>query len=327
MGGAMQVADQHMSPGAAASLFKVNLPVPAPTVSEPVHMPASTLFQHYSAPTVSSHQVPVDIGIAMPAAFLPQCVVPIPPVTPLPCVQSPAEVESPATSTLQTIHDGMPADDIRLVSLGSYCGPKHAFRKIGRDRETLPFDWLYTRIQGLLHFLRNDFHGFFGYQVVERTPHDVSVYKSYTHSFWHDNPNDPEDQAKYMRRFARFNSIDANSKPVLFVRSVQSTEELQYIEELLDELSRFGKVAKLLVLVDRQPQRRLVHVAEHPNLLIALLSDDVSCGDFGTSQNCRAIEQGIAWAKGHAHIDAMTMPSVSAVAALVTETLHDSHFA
>merc|ERR1711879_635159 len=58
---------------------------------------------------------------------------------------------------------------------------------------------------------------------------------------------------KYARRMERFKNIDASKEPVLFVRAVASTRELQLAEELLEELTnRFGKQVHLLLILDYQ---------------------------------------------------------------------------
>eukprot|EP00929_Paragymnodinium_shiwhaense_P113841 TRINITY_DN82137_c0_g1_i1.p1 TRINITY_DN82137_c0_g1~~TRINITY_DN82137_c0_g1_i1.p1 ORF type:complete len:520 (-),score=126.67 TRINITY_DN82137_c0_g1_i1:315-1874(-) len=143
---------------------------------------------------------------------------------------------------------------IQLVSLGSYCAPKMSFKKIGHGAATLPFDWMRTTMKGLLHFLRNDFEGFFDFiSKVPVPPSTMVAYRHTDHSFWHDDPTDPNMRERYTRRFERFKAIDASKEPVLFVRSVAYTGELAQAEELLAELkSRFGECACLALLVDRQ---------------------------------------------------------------------------
>merc|ERR1719375_1446250 len=101
-------------------------------------------------------------------------------------VAAPAPVRSANSTTLAHPSEGMVlvggqdfhekavnsngGDGIRLVSLGCYCGPKLSFRALERDAETLPFDWCRTRIDGLLHFLQNDFDKFFHYDTREVVP-------------------------------------------------------------------------------------------------------------------------------------------------------------
>ncbi|CAE8600647.1 unnamed protein product, partial [Polarella glacialis] len=100
---------------------------------------------------------------------------------------------------------------VQLVSLGSYCGPKLSFQKMGRGAETLPFDWIRSRMEGILHFLRTDFRGFFEFVTEMKVPsaHQMVMFRGYHHSFWHDDPRDASMHERYTRRIARFWSLDA----------------------------------------------------------------------------------------------------------------------
>ncbi|CAE7658640.1 ACP5 [Symbiodinium necroappetens] len=133
-------------------------------------------------------------------------------------------------------------EQIMLVSLGCFCGPKLSFKNIGRGAETLPFDWMRTRHEGLVHFLRNGWdestgwNGFFEFNSKKVVPGvSMTTYRSYYHSFWHDDPTDPGMHERYQRRISRFNNIDATSKPVLFVRTVPTTQELKVVPERLGD--------------------------------------------------------------------------------------------
>ncbi|CAE6955900.1 ACP5 [Symbiodinium natans] len=151
-------------------------------------------------------------------------------------------------------------EQIMLVSLGCFCGPKLSFKNIGRGAETLPFDWMRTRHEGLVHFLRNDWgkrsnwNGFFDFNSKKVVPGcNMTTYRSYYHSFWHDDPTDPGMHERYLRRINRFNKIDAKSRPVLFVRTIPTTEELKDVPELLNLLrKRHGEQAYLLLIIDFQ---------------------------------------------------------------------------
>jgi hypothetical protein len=169
---------------------------------------------------------------------------------------------------------GTGAEAVRLVSLGGYCGPKLSFQEMGRGAETLPFDWLRSRIEGILHFLRSDFDGFFEWSS-KAPAGPMTMYRSRYHSFWHDDPDDAGMHERYTRRIKRFGEIDAKSNPVLFVRAAVCTDEVMLAEELLAELqARFGPQARLLFLLDGRVTRRAV-IAEKPDLLIYEIGDDV----------------------------------------------------
>jgi hypothetical protein len=194
-------------------------------------------------------------------------------------------------------------DDLRLVSLGSYCGPKLSFRKLGRDAETLPFDWMRSRVDGIVDFLQNDFDKFFHYDTVEKLSENAAVvnskmFRSYYHSFWHDDLTDPADVEKLRRRISRFNAIDAHSKPVLFVRAVASNEECQHLGTLLDVLMRkFGRFAKLLAIVDFQIKEEPLVVQGLDNLLIYNMEHHIHSGHLGDAPYVKPIAEGITWAK------------------------------
>eukprot|EP00440_Ansanella_granifera_P052809 gb/GFBE01057259.1/.p1 GENE.gb/GFBE01057259.1/~~gb/GFBE01057259.1/.p1 ORF type:complete len:855 (+),score=207.07 gb/GFBE01057259.1/:1-2565(+) len=172
-------------------------------------------------------------------------------------------------------------EHIMLVSLGCFCGPKLSFKNIGRGAETLPFDWMRTRHKGLVHFLNNawdestDFNGFFDFVSKKVVPGcNMTTYRSFYHSFWHDDPTDPGMHSRYKRRIARFNGIDAETKPVLFVRTIPTTEELKDVPELLELLmKRHGKQAYLLLIIDFQNTAQGAALVEGiSNLMVYYLS-------------------------------------------------------
>lgn len=219
-------------------------------------------------------------------------------------------------------------DELRLVSLGCYCGPKLSFRGLKRDAETLPFDWVRTRIDGLLHFIQNDFDKFFDYQVREVVPgagidKPMITHRSYYHSFWHDDLSDEATFAKYRRRMDRFKAIDAHNLPVLFVRSVATTEEIQHTEKLYGELlQRFGRCAKLLLIVDFQPADEHILVNGLDNLLIAKLHHSAHGGDNGGAPYAKAIGVAIEWAKSGKLLGDVPSKNVTSIS-MVNETPTD----
>lgn len=107
-----------------------------------------------------------------------------------------------------------------------------------------------------MKFISTDFQGFFDFQSV--SDHNVSgvnftLYRSYCHSFWHDDLNDPAEVEKYQRRIKRFNGISASNDPVLFVRMAASTDEIGQIDQLSSLLKqKFGPRAMLLHIIDLQ---------------------------------------------------------------------------
>eukprot|EP00927_Polykrikos_kofoidii_P070933 TRINITY_DN6729_c0_g1_i1.p1 TRINITY_DN6729_c0_g1~~TRINITY_DN6729_c0_g1_i1.p1 ORF type:complete len:653 (-),score=130.17 TRINITY_DN6729_c0_g1_i1:86-1954(-) len=198
-------------------------------------------------------------------------------------LRKPGEVGLQESDLLNRMPDGETVDDpaalgVRLVSLGCFCGPKLSFKKIGRGSETLPFDWLRTRLEGILHFLRNDFEGFYHWDTMQKVPNTgMTIFRGYLHSFWHDNPTDPAMQERYNRRIQRFKEIDAETSPVLFVRAASVTAELAQAPELLSVLKqKFGKQAFLLMILDFQVTAEGAAIVDgHPDILIYYLSSAV----------------------------------------------------
>lgn len=194
----------------------------------------------------------------------------------------PGEVGLQESDLLDRMPDGKVEGDtateqVRLISLGAYCGPKLSFKKIGRGAETLPFDWLRTRLDGVLHFLRNDFEGFYDWSTMQKVPNGMTIYRGYYHSFWHDNPLEDAMRERYDRRIQRFKETDAHSAPVLFVRACAETSELGRSDELLAELKiQFGKYASLLMILDFQSTATGPALVDgHPDLMVWYLSGSI----------------------------------------------------
>jgi len=214
---------------------------------------------------------------------------------------------------------------VPLVSLGCYCGPKLSFQKMGRGSETLPFDWLRSTIDGLLHFIRTDFSGFFDFVTEQKVPgvQAMTMYRSPIHSFWHDDPTDPSMHERYHRRFARFKAIDARSGPVLFTRVAVSTEELMKIPELLGELvQRCGDGVRLLVILNFQERiSGPAFVEGLPNLMLYFLSSEVHRREstaFGLPY-VEPVRHGLDWAVGRP-LQAHRFPHVQAARAAGDES-------
>jgi len=215
-------------------------------------------------------------------------------------------------------------ENIRLVSLGNDCGPKLSFKHLGRGAETLPFDWSRTRLEGVLHFMRNDFDGFFSFVIKEPVPgiDRMVAYRDYLHSFWHDDPRDPGMQERYCRRIDRFNAIDAERQMVLFVRAAMLTSELSLAEELLAELTaRFGRQAHLLIVLSQQTLAKGPGVIQGvSNLMVHFLEPGAHNSD-GFAVYAEPIRATLDWMVGRP-IDAMVFPDVAHVQSVATEMFH-----
>jgi len=208
---------------------------------------------------------------------------------------------------------------VQLVSLGSYCGIKATFKNIGRGAAHMPFDWMRTRLDGLLHFIRTDFDGFFNYITKVPVPgEDMVLYRSRLHSFWHDDPTSLSVQEKFQRRITRFNGIDAKSRKVLFVRAAAATSELSRAPELLGLLQeRFGEQAHLLLVLDHQKTTHgAITVAEHPQLLIYCERAEALDDPFKPYN--AAVERALDWAIGR-DVPITAVPSLDGARELADE--------
>lgn len=215
-------------------------------------------------------------------------------------------------------------DHIMLVSLGCFCGPKLSFKHIGRGAETLPFDWMRTRGSGILEFMRNDFEGFFDFVSKKPVPGcNMTTYRGYFHSFWHDDPSDAGMRTRYNRRIARFKSLESSENPVLFVRTIPTTDELAEVPELLQEIvSRYGKLACLLIVVDFQATAPGPAVVEGlDNLLIYFLTGSAHVDEHGapTPPYGKPILFALDWMVGRP-IEAMRFPDMAKIIACTDET-------
>lgn len=195
--------------------------------------------------------------------------------------------------------------DLTVVSLGYWCYTKMALCELGLSAETLPFDWIQTRMEGILHYLKHDFRDFMAYSTKEIRDFGTDgrgaqyVFRDRLHSFWHDDPEETDVVIKYQRRIARFSALDSTRQPILFVRSVVQSQEVYRMEDLLSELkSQFGEHAHLLVILDMQRKNQGPVVFTHqPNLMLYLLSPPSPFVKKGTWY-VKPVQCAIDWIRG-----------------------------
>lgn len=137
----------------------------------------------------------------------------------------------------------------------------------------MPFDWMKTRVEGVLRYLTKDFEGFFDVVTTQPVPDSLArmvMHRDYYHSFWHDDLNDVHVHEKYRRRIKRFQALDAKIHPILFVRAIACSSELRHTGLLSETLTRnFGTQAHLLLVLDFQVKHTgPFQVEAYPNLLI-----------------------------------------------------------
>lgn len=166
------------------------------------------------------------------------------------------------------------AQQVQVVSLGSYCGTKLTLRRLGFGEAHMPFDWMRTTVRGLIHWLRHDFSGFMDWtarmEVIQQEQR-MTVFRSPVSSFWHDDLDNDADREKLRRRVQRFLDLVKDPRQaLLFVRSVAGTHEVADSENLLQALQeRFqvnGRKVYLLVILEDQPLRGPVLHQQHEEL-------------------------------------------------------------
>mmetsp|Transcript_104454 Transcript_104454/g.196689 ORF Transcript_104454/g.196689 Transcript_104454/m.196689 type:complete len:345 (-) Transcript_104454:118-1152(-) len=194
----------------------------------------------------------------------------------LPCSNTAQDL--PDKYSLKDLPCGKSLQEIRsslhIVSLGSTCFTKLTVRRLGLSDVTLPFDWIRCRMEGLLHFLANDFEDFFNFadkQEVILHDHPMTAYRSPMHSFWHDKLEDYAVRANIWKRVHRFLNlaIEDSRGSLLFVRTVATTAELSEIEHLFELLQtrRGNKQIYLLVVIGGQAVIGPILHAKHTGII------------------------------------------------------------
>merc|ERR1711870_126697 len=181
-----------------------------------------------------------------------------------------------------------------------------------------------TKVEAVLHFIATDFAGFFDapdkVQFTDKFGTQWTGFRSNMHSFWHDDPNAPAMRERYTRRIQRFSQIDARSKPVLFVRSVASTNEIPRTDELLQLLQKkFGPKAMLLLIVDFQGAavRGPFFVQGLSNLMVAFFDTRLAASQAAPYGDL--VKQALSWVVGPA-INLPTVTSLATISAMAIPT-------
>lgn len=145
-----------------------------------------------------------------------------------------------------------------FVSLGCFCAVSFALKLLGLKRNTFPFDWVRTSLEGIIHCLDVQFEDFLTYSTYSMQG-QCFVYGGtrWGGSFWHHNLEAPVTREDMSRRVARFygqGSVPACT-PRVFVRVVNSTREVTCMVRLRERLRRALPEAQevfLLLVIDLQ---------------------------------------------------------------------------
>ncbi|CAJ1417206.1 unnamed protein product [Effrenium voratum] len=150
---------------------------------------------------------------------------------------------------------------LSVASLGCACVVKQAMDEMFVEQLAMPFDWLVSRVEGLLYFFRHGFRDFLHYddsQVVGE--HGYTSFRSAYHAFPHHDMSCLKSQDAFARRCERLlelvrSSAEPQARPLLLVRVCARSEELDQSEELYHLLRLMGgQKLFLLVIITEQPQ-------------------------------------------------------------------------
>lgn len=183
--------------------------------------------------------------------------------------------------------------EYKIVSLGCCCAVNLTLLNMSLRQEAYPFDNIRICIEGVLHFLETRFADFIPYCSTDGRQSKVPYQGEY-HSFWHDNLDALEDQAKYKRRIDRFLALSSLEKKLLFVFACNSSFEVAKGERLLGSLCDLFWDSKvwLLLLVDGQYENRLIEVESTNGRLLVHCMAWHDCEDQGSLFMC-GVREGI----------------------------------
>lgn len=163
-------------------------------------------------------------------------------------------------------------DQSEFIGLGCYCAITNAFAQLGLRYHAYPFDWNRSPARGIIHSFNNRFADFLTYSsTADGGPeHGVSFQNTaWGGSFWHHNIAKPEVAEVFQRRIGRILGEGDVSPTItrIFVRTLNSSEEILEMQALYDTLRRAfprGKVY-LLVLIDMQDDSGPIRIAGQQN--------------------------------------------------------------
>ena len=128
-----------------------------------------------------------------------------------------------------------------FISLGWACVTAASMGKYGLRDGAYPFDWVRSQLNGVLHFLENDFEDFL---CREHLSEDGKIFydRKWGIEFIHDGSIATEGEygnicEKYKRRIQRFRKTVQEGK-VLFVRAIMDQAEVCWVKENSEYISK-----------------------------------------------------------------------------------------
>ena len=136
-----------------------------------------------------------------------------------------------------------------VVSLGFFCSPAIELNNLNLRKSSQPFDWLISsKFNQVLELINNGFEDFLNPDFLFQLKQYPRYYRNikYDIDFYHDfdelksfNKQIDKIKQKYDRRIARFyNTI---KEPTLFLRYICSKEEVVYINNNYEKISKLLK--------------------------------------------------------------------------------------
>jgi hypothetical protein len=124
----------------------------------------------------------------------------------------------------------------KVLSLGYACDVAHQIRRILKQTESYPFDWLLTPINALQSMIQTDFENFLEEEYLCQEKNYVLDRQSgikYLHDFknlpeWSNDTSAVKD--KYRRRIDRWLELMTQDMPALFVRGQKENDRLPSID-------------------------------------------------------------------------------------------------
>mmetsp|Transcript_18433 Transcript_18433/g.29916 ORF Transcript_18433/g.29916 Transcript_18433/m.29916 type:complete len:440 (-) Transcript_18433:151-1470(-) len=169
-----------------------------------------------------------------------------------------------------------------FISLGCLCAVSNGLQFLGLRRNSYPFDWVRSSLDGIMHCLDSQFSDFLTYSTyTQNGQYVVFGGTRWGGSFWHHNLEVPLTKEDMSRRIRRFYGLDnvAASTPRCFVRAVNSTREINAAQRFKRELScalSGGPRIRLLLIADMQEEERAMTIAGDEDLLVYAIPESVT---------------------------------------------------
>ncbi|MCK5360620.1 MAG: hypothetical protein KAJ95_08330, partial [Gammaproteobacteria bacterium] len=113
-------------------------------------------------------------------------------------------------------------NSFEMISLGGWCGPVEAFRKLKIRKGALPFDYIHSSMEGINLMFDGQESEYYPSSGESRTRYAL---------YPHHDLQDPVTKASMKRRFSRLRSLLLDARPATFVRAVINPDFSQELEQ------------------------------------------------------------------------------------------------